>query len=254
MAGRPAVAEREAVVVTVPRLERDGHGGRCRRHRSPHPRSAYSERTDRQRSRHELGQFHTWTSYSRDPGAGHPPMARRRNALQLAAGPSGENVHPSGVSPRRIRALRLLRSAPALTWRCGYRTAGQWGASSRRAALGDRTRIVAVLARGRRHSRRSVRGAAPRRPDLVSPGVRPRGFSRKPRALGGDQVRRRLPGQPPPEIFSSASGITIGDQTAELAEYFGSMIVMDDPRHTACATSCAARSPAGGGPDRGFRP
>ena len=35
-----------------------------------------------------------------------------------------------------------------------------------------------------------------------------------------------------PEIFSSASGITVGDQTAELAEYFGSMIVMDDPRHT----------------------
>lgn len=35
-----------------------------------------------------------------------------------------------------------------------------------------------------------------------------------------------------PEIFSSASGITIGDQTPELAEYFGSMIVMDDPRHT----------------------
>ncbi|MHC9296007.1 cytochrome P450 [Mycobacterium sp. LTG2003] len=35
-----------------------------------------------------------------------------------------------------------------------------------------------------------------------------------------------------PEIFSSASGITIGDQTPELAEYFGSMIAMDDPRHT----------------------
>lgn len=35
-----------------------------------------------------------------------------------------------------------------------------------------------------------------------------------------------------PEIFSSASGITIGDQTPELAEYFGSMIVLDDPRHT----------------------
>ncbi|WP_280830867.1 cytochrome P450 [Mycolicibacterium frederiksbergense] len=34
-----------------------------------------------------------------------------------------------------------------------------------------------------------------------------------------------------PEIFSSASGITIGDQTPELAEYFGSMIAMDDPRH-----------------------
>ena len=35
-----------------------------------------------------------------------------------------------------------------------------------------------------------------------------------------------------PEIFSSALGITIGDQTPELAEYFGSMIAMDDPRHT----------------------
>ncbi|WP_193048065.1 cytochrome P450 [Mycolicibacterium baixiangningiae] len=35
-----------------------------------------------------------------------------------------------------------------------------------------------------------------------------------------------------PEIFSSASGITIGDQTPELNEYFGSMIAMDDPRHT----------------------
>ena len=34
-----------------------------------------------------------------------------------------------------------------------------------------------------------------------------------------------------PEIFSSASGITIGDQTPELAEYFGSMIALDDPRH-----------------------
>ena len=35
-----------------------------------------------------------------------------------------------------------------------------------------------------------------------------------------------------PEIFSSAQGITIGDQTPELTEYFGSMIAMDDPRHT----------------------
>lgn len=35
-----------------------------------------------------------------------------------------------------------------------------------------------------------------------------------------------------PDIFSSASGITIGDQTPELAEYFGSMIALDDPRHT----------------------
>jgi cytochrome P450 len=35
-----------------------------------------------------------------------------------------------------------------------------------------------------------------------------------------------------PELFSSALGITIGDQNPELAEYFGSMIAMDDPRHT----------------------
>jgi len=34
-----------------------------------------------------------------------------------------------------------------------------------------------------------------------------------------------------PEIFSSAGGITIGDQLPEIAEYFGSMIVLDDPRH-----------------------
>ena len=34
-----------------------------------------------------------------------------------------------------------------------------------------------------------------------------------------------------PEIFSSSPNITISDQTPELAEYFGSMIVMDDPRH-----------------------
>ena len=35
-----------------------------------------------------------------------------------------------------------------------------------------------------------------------------------------------------PEVFSSALGITVGDQTPELNEYFGSMIAMDDPRHT----------------------
>ncbi len=34
-----------------------------------------------------------------------------------------------------------------------------------------------------------------------------------------------------PEIFSSASGITIGDSPPEFNEFFGSMISMDDPRH-----------------------
>ena len=34
-----------------------------------------------------------------------------------------------------------------------------------------------------------------------------------------------------PEIFSSVPNIVIHDQTPELAEYFGSMIVLDDPRH-----------------------
>ena len=34
-----------------------------------------------------------------------------------------------------------------------------------------------------------------------------------------------------PDIFSSSPGITINDQTPEIAEYFGSMIVLDDPRH-----------------------
>ena len=35
-----------------------------------------------------------------------------------------------------------------------------------------------------------------------------------------------------PDLFSSSPNITIGDQTPELAEYFGSMIAMDDPRHS----------------------
>jgi len=34
-----------------------------------------------------------------------------------------------------------------------------------------------------------------------------------------------------PDIFSSVPGITINDQMPELTEYFGSMIVLDDPRH-----------------------
>lgn len=34
-----------------------------------------------------------------------------------------------------------------------------------------------------------------------------------------------------PDIFSSAGGITVNDQMPELAQYFGSMIVLDDPRH-----------------------
>ncbi len=35
-----------------------------------------------------------------------------------------------------------------------------------------------------------------------------------------------------PDLFSSSPNITMGDQTPELAEYFGSMIAMDDPRHS----------------------
>jgi cytochrome P450 len=35
-----------------------------------------------------------------------------------------------------------------------------------------------------------------------------------------------------PEIFSSYPNITIADQIPEVAEYFGSMIALDDPRHT----------------------
>ena len=34
-----------------------------------------------------------------------------------------------------------------------------------------------------------------------------------------------------PEIFSSYPNITIADQQPEVAEYFGSMIALDDPRH-----------------------
>ena len=34
-----------------------------------------------------------------------------------------------------------------------------------------------------------------------------------------------------PHIFSSSPSITINDANPDLSEYFGSMIVMDDPRH-----------------------
>jgi cytochrome P450 len=34
-----------------------------------------------------------------------------------------------------------------------------------------------------------------------------------------------------PDLFSSSPDITIGDNLPEIAEYFGSMIVLDDPRH-----------------------
>ncbi|OBH92509.1 cytochrome P450 [Mycobacterium sp. E2733] len=34
-----------------------------------------------------------------------------------------------------------------------------------------------------------------------------------------------------PEIFSSTPNITVNDNAPEIAEYFGSMIVLDDPRH-----------------------
>jgi methyl-branched lipid omega-hydroxylase len=34
-----------------------------------------------------------------------------------------------------------------------------------------------------------------------------------------------------PEVFSSSPNITINDQPADVAEFFGSMIVLDDPRH-----------------------
>jgi methyl-branched lipid omega-hydroxylase len=34
-----------------------------------------------------------------------------------------------------------------------------------------------------------------------------------------------------PQIFSSVPSITLGDNIPEVAEFFGSMIVMDDPRH-----------------------
>jgi cytochrome P450 len=55
-----------------------------------------------------------------------------------------------------------------------------------------------------------------------------------------------------PELFSSSPNITIGDQTPELAEYFGSMIAMDDPRHARLRNIVrSAFIPRGAGPGRG---
>ena len=56
-----------------------------------------------------------------------------------------------------------------------------------------------------------------------------------------------------PEIFSSAGGITINDQTPELAEYFGSMIVTRRSATPAAALDCQqSLHPESGGPHRDF--
>ncbi len=41
-----------------------------------------------------------------------------------------------------------------------------------------------------------------------------------------------------PNIFSFSPNITIDDQTSEIAEYFGSMMVLDDPSTSAVAVDC----------------
>ena len=46
-----------------------------------------------------------------------------------------------------------------------------------------------------------------------------------------------------PEIFSSYPNITIADQQPEVAEYFGSMIALDDPATPGYEVSSAVRSP-----------
>ncbi len=49
---------------------------------------------------------------------------------------------------------------------------------------------------------------------------------------------------------SSSPNITINDQTPELAEHFGSMIVMDDPRHQRLRSIVSRAFTPTGGPHR----
>ena len=57
-----------------------------------------------------------------------------------------------------------------------------------------------------------------------------------------------------PHIFSSSPSITINDANLELSEYFGSMIVMDDPRHLRLRNIVSrAFTPKVVAQDRGFR-
>ena len=48
---------------------------------------------------------------------------------------------------------------------------------------------------------------------------------------GRSPPRRRLARQPHPALFSSVPSIVVPDQNPDVAEFFGSMIALDDPRH-----------------------
>ena len=50
-----------------------------------------------------------------------------------------------------------------------------------------------------------------------------------------------------PDIFSSYPNITIVDQMPEVAEYFGSMIALDDPRHARLRNIVRSAFTKGGG-------
>ncbi len=127
----------------------------------------------------------------------------------------------------------LTRAAPALPWRSGYRTAGQWDASSGSATLW-RSSWGSWQFWREDDDIRDGAFAVLRREDPVSyhPACVLDGFLESHGHWAVTRYDDVFHASRHPEIFSSASGITIGDQTPELAEYFGSMIAMDDPRHT----------------------
>jgi methyl-branched lipid omega-hydroxylase len=60
---------------------------------------------------------------------------------------------------------------------------------------------------------------------LIEGAIRGPGFWSVTRYADVREVNRK------PHLFSSASGITIGETNPDFLEFFGSMIVMDDPRH-----------------------
>ena len=73
---------------------------------------------------------------------------------------------------------------------------------------------------------------APRGADQVLRGAQAAGLRNGPRALGADHVRTRAPCQQAPEIFSSVpASTTLAEIDPAVAEFGGSIINLDDPRH-----------------------
>lgn len=159
-------------------------------------------------------------------------MARRRNALQLGPDASGETCTPVGY--RRDGSERYPSARQLPTYPGGVGIAPRVNGAPPPDIPRSEVDLGSWQFWREDDDIRDAAFAALRREDPISyhPACALEGFPESPGHWAVTRYDDVFQASRHPEVFSSASGITIGDQTPELAEYFGSMIVMDDPRHT----------------------